>query len=260
MTGKLAAALVAVVLASGTAPPAPRDPGLVVAAAADLRFAFQELGAIFGRVRRIPVTFSFGSSGYLAFQVEHGAPFDALFSANEAFVQRLVARGAVVPDSVQLYAVGRIVLWVRQGSGLPVDGGLKVLLHPRVRYVALANPEHAPYGEAARQVLVRSGLYPRVLHKLVYADNVSLAWQLVESGNAEVGLVALSLALAPQVSRTGRYWLVPQAVHDPIRQAAGVVARSARREQARSFVQFVVGPEGRPVMRRYGFLLPGEAP
>ncbi|MDR5676480.1 MAG: molybdate ABC transporter substrate-binding protein, partial [Armatimonadota bacterium] len=133
-------------------------------------------------------------------------------------------------------------------------------LDPRVRYVAIANPEHAPYGEAARQALVRSGLYHRVRPKLVYGENISLTLQLVQSGNADVGLVALSLALAPPVLTEGRHWLVPASMHDPIRQAAGVVARSTRQPQARAFLAFVNGPEGRPVMRRYGFVLPGEGP
>jgi molybdate transport system substrate-binding protein len=245
---------------SGPASSGPVGQGLLVAAAADLRYAFEEMGDTFRRVAGVPVTFSFGSSGQLAFQVEHGAPFDLLFSANEAFVKRLAERGLVLPDSVQLYAVGRIVLWVRRQSVLPVEQGLRLLPDSRVRYVALANPEHAPYGEAARQALVRSGIYDQVRGKLVYGENVGSALQLVQSGNADVGVVALSLALAPPVSSAGRHWLVPDRLHDPIRQAAGVVARSAGQAEARRFLRFVNGPEGRPIMRRYGFVLPGEGP
>lgn len=259
---RVPALLVALALAAVSRPPAVAQPpeGLLVAAAADLRYAFEELAGVWRSRAAIPVTFSFGSSGQLAQQVEHGAPFDVFFSANEAFVQRLAEQGHIVPDTVQLYAVGRIVLWVRRASGLDPGRGMPVLLDPRVRYVAIASPEHAPYGEAARQALVRSGLYDRVRPKLVYGENVSLTLQLVQSGNADVGLVALSLALAPPVSREGRFWLVPQGLHDPIRQAAGVVARSSRQPQARAFLAFVNGPEGRPVMRRYGFVLPGEGP
>ncbi|MCS7234422.1 MAG: molybdate ABC transporter substrate-binding protein [Armatimonadota bacterium] len=253
-------ALACVVLLAGYAAPAPAQPALLVAAAADLRYAFEEIGAAFHSRGGVPITFSFGSSGQLAFQVEHGAPFDAFFSANEAFVHRLAERGLVVPDTVQLYALGRIVLWVRRESGLPVERGLNVLTDPRVRYVALANPQHAPYGEAARQALLRSRLYERLRPKLVYGENVNQTLQLVQSGNADVGIVALSLALAPPVSRGGRFWLVPQRLHEPIRQAAGVVTRSVRPREARAFLAFVNGPEGRPVMRRYGFVLPGEGP
>jgi molybdate transport system substrate-binding protein len=230
----------------------------LVAAAADLRYAFEEMGDAFHRAAGVPVTFSFGSSGQLAFQVEHGAPFDLLFSANEAFVWRLAERGFVVPDSVQLYAVGRIVLWVRRESVLPVQQGLALLVDSRVRYVAMANPEHAPYGEAARQALARSGVLGRVRGKLVYGENVGSALQLVQSGNADVGIVALSLALAPPVSSVGRFWLVPDRLHDPIRQGAGVVARSPRQGEAYRFLRFVNGPQGRPIMRRYGFVLSGE--
>jgi molybdate transport system substrate-binding protein len=231
-----------------------------VAAAADLRYAFEELEGVWRRRTSIPVTFTFGSSGQLAQQVEQGAQFDVFFSANEVLVQRLAERGHILRDTVQVYAIGRIVLWVRQTSELDVDRGMAVLLDPRVRYVAIANPEHAPYGEAARQALVRSGLYDQVRPKLVYGENISQTLQLVQSGNADVGVVALSLALAPPVSREGRYWVVPQELYDPLRQAAGVVARSRRQPQARRFLAFVNGPDGRPVMRRYGFLLPGEGP
>ncbi|MFN3284740.1 MAG: molybdate ABC transporter substrate-binding protein [bacterium] len=259
---RVPALLLLLALAAVSRPPATAQApqGLLVAAAADLRYAFEELAGVWRGRTPIPVTFSFGSSGQLAQQVEHGAPFDVFFSANEAFVQRLAEQGHVVAETVQLYAVGRIVLWVRRASDLDVGRGMAVLLDPRVRYVAIANPEHAPYGEAARQALVRSGLYDRVQQKLVYGENVSLTLQLVQSGNADVGVVALSLALAPPVSPEGRFWLVPQGLHNPIRQAAGVVARSPRQPQARAFLAFVNGPEGRPVMRRYGFVLPGEGP
>ncbi|MDR5683631.1 MAG: molybdate ABC transporter substrate-binding protein [Armatimonadota bacterium] len=252
----LLAALVVYQSAAAAPPPA----GLLIAAAADLRYAFEELGTSFRARAGVPVTFSFGSSGQLAHQVEHGAPFDVFFSANEAFVQHLAEHGHILRDTVQLYAVGRVVVWVRRSSELAVERGMDVLLDPRVRYVAIANPQHAPYGEAARQALVRAGVYARVRPKLVYGDNISATLQLVQSGNADVGVVALSLAIAPAVSRQGRYWLVPASLHDPIRQAAGVVTRSRRQVQARAFLSFVNGPQGRPVMRRYGFVLPGEGP
>lgn len=232
---------------------------LDVAAAADLRYAFEEIGAAFERQTGVRARFSFGSSGLLAAQVEQGAPFDLLFSANEAFVDRLARRGHIVPHTVRLYAIGRIVLWVRHASPLALDRGLRVLEDPRVRFVAIANPAHAPYGEAARQALVRAGLYDRVRTRLVYGDNVSMALQLVQTGNADVGIVALSLALAPPVAAQGRSWLISEALHDPIRQAAGVVARSRQPDRARAFLAFVNGAAGRPIMTRFGLVLPGEA-
>jgi molybdate transport system substrate-binding protein len=139
-----------------------------------------------------------------------------------------------------------------------VRQGLQVLEDRRVRFVAIAHPDHAPYGAAAREALVNSGSYAQVRAKLVYGDNVGHALQLVQTGNADAGLVALSLALAPPVAPQGRYWVVPAALHAAIRQAAGVVARSRRQAEARALLDFVNGPAGRPVMRRYGFVLPGE--
>ncbi len=255
----LAALLVAVQppAARGGAPPARL---LDVAAAADLRYAFEELGPAFERQAGVRLRFSFGSSGQLAAQIASGAPFDVFFSANEAFVERLARSGAVVAASVHLYAVGRLVLWVRRDAPVDPAQGLRALDDPWVRFVAIAHPDHAPYGAAAREALMADGRWVRVRAKLVYGENVGHALQLVQTGNADVGLVALSLALAPPVAPHGRYWLIPQALHTPIRQAAAVTARSARQAEARAFLAFVTGPAGRPVMRRYGFVLPGEGP
>lgn len=253
--------VVALLVAAGRPPArggAAPDRLLDVAAAADLRYALEELGRTFERQEGIRLRFSFGSSGQLAAQIAYGAPFDVFFSANAAFVERLVRGGDVVPASVRLYAVGRLVLWVRRDSPLDVRQGLQVLEDRRVRFVAIAHPDHAPYGAAAREALVNSGSYAQVRAKLVYGDNVGHALQLVQTGNADAGLVALSLALAPPVAPQGRYWVVPAALHAAIRQAAGVVARSRRQAEARALLDFVNGPAGRPVMRRYGFVLPGE--
>ncbi len=230
-----------------------------VAAASDLRFALEEISVLFERQQRARVRISFGSSGQLATQIEQGAPFDVFFSANEAFVQELARKGSIVPGTVQLYAIGRIVLWVKTVSPITVTDGFAVLLDERVRFVAIANPEHAPYGQAAVQALRTAGAYERVRPKLVLGENISQTLQFVQTGNADVGIVALSLAIAPTVRPTGRYWTVPAYLHRPIRQAAGVTARSSRQDLARAFLTFVNGPAGRPIMRRYGFTLPGES-
>lgn len=236
------------------------DPALDVAAAADLRYALEELGRAFERQAGVRVRFSFGSSGQLAAQVAYGAPFDVFLSADAAFVDRLVRSGDVVAKTVRPYGVGRLVLWVRREAPLDPAQGLRVLEDRRVRFVAIATPDHAPYGAAAREALLRDGRYARVRSKLVYGDNVGHALQLVQTGNADAGLVALSLALAPPVAPHGRYWVIPQMLHAPILQVAGVVARSRRQAAALAFLDFVTGPAGRPVMRRYGFVLPGEGP
>jgi molybdate transport system substrate-binding protein len=252
----LAAGLTVFAWKAGTAA---RQENLYVAAAASLRYAFEEMGAAFRARTGVPVVFSFGASGKLAFQIEQGAPFDAFFSADEGFVDRLARGGFLAPDSVRTYAIGRLVVWVRRDSPLDVERGIAVLADPRARFVAIANPGHAPYGLAAQQALTRSGLLPAVQPKLVLADNVGHALQLVQTGNADVGMVPLSVVLAPPVAPHGRYWLVPDRLHEPLRKAAGVVARSPRTQQARAFLAFVNG-EGQPIMHRYGFVLPERGP
>lgn len=230
-----------------------------VAAASDLRFALEEISARFEQDGRGHARISFGSSGQLATQIEQGAPFDAFFSANEAFVQALGRQGLIVSDTVQLYAIGRIVLWARASSPISVTDGFAALLDERVRFVAIANPEHAPYGQAAVQALRAAGVYDRLKPKLVLGENIGQALQFVQTGNADAGIVALSLAIAPTVRPTGRSWTVPAHLHRPIRQSAGVTARSPRQDLARTFLRFINGPAGRPIMRRYGFILPGES-
>lgn len=242
--------------AAATQTPSPLD----VAAASDLRFVFEELGILFEQQTQARIRLTFGSSGQLKTQIEQGAPFDVFFSANDNFVHNLVAQGLVLPDTVRLYAIGRIVLWVRSASPLDIGTGLSLLRDERIRYVAIANPAHAPYGLAAVQALRTTGLFEWVQTKFVLGENISQTLQFVQTGNADVGIVALSLAVAPVVRTTGRYWLIPGYIHQPIRQGAGVVARSKQQARARAFLTFVNGPTGRPVMQRYGFTLPGEAP
>lgn len=230
-----------------------------VAAAADIRFALDELTAQFTRRQGVQVQVTYGSSGQLATQIEQGAPFDLFFSADEQLVRHLVAQGLILAQREQIYGIGRIVLWVRNNSPIDPQQGLRVLTDDRIRFIAIANPEHAPYGRAAAQALRASGLWDLAYPKLVLGENISQTLQFVRTGNADVGIVALSLAVAPPVQPDGRYWLIPASLHDPIRQAAGVVARSPRLEQAKAFLALVTGPEGRQVLRRYGFTLPGES-
>lgn len=229
------------------------EAGLTVAAAADLQFAFAELGKIFEARTGSKVTFIFGSSGTLAQQIENGAPVDLFASADEEYVRRLASKGMVVAGTEQPYAVGRIALVASRASGLPL-ATLQDLLQPGVSHVAIANPEHAPYGLAARQALQRAGLWDRLQQRVVYGENVRQALQFVQTGNAEGGIVALSIADVPEVS----YTLVDPSLYEPLRQLM-VVVRGARQEGlARQFAALVNGPEGRPVMARYRFLLPEE--
>lgn len=248
--------LVAVALVSCAPAAASSQTGrtLTVAAAADLQFAFTEIGRLFQQEAGAKVTFTFGSSGNLAQQIENGAPVDLFASADEEYVRWLASRGAVLQDTVQLYALGRIALVSFKGGGVPPLNRLEDLLKPEVKRVSLANPDHAPYGRAARDALVAAGLWEQLQPKVVYGENVRQALQFVQTGNAEAGVVALSIADVPEVS----YVRVDESLYQPLRQSMAVVKGTRQERLARDFAAFVNGPEGRPLMQRYGFALPGE--
>ena len=226
--------------------------GINVAAASDLRPAFEELGMAFTAATGIPVTFTFGSSGQLRQQIVNGAPFDLFASANVAFVDDVVASGRGDASTVTDYAVGRSVLWSPDGVDLPAN--VTDLTDPTYRRIAIANPRHAPYGMAAEQALVAAGVYDAVTDRLVLGENISDTFEIVRSGNADAGIVALSVAIA----HGGTYVLVPDALHDPLRQALVVTSTGAAGEAAGAFAGFVASPEGREVMGRFGFVLPGD--
>ena len=233
--------------------PAGRDE-LVVAAASSLRFAFQDLAPDFERQAGAKVTLIFGSSGSLTTQIEQGAPIDVLFAANEDFIDRLRDQGKIVPNTRQVYALGRIALAVnhRNGTELPE---LPALLDPGVRRIAIANPAHAPYGLAAKQALQRAGLWDQLQPKLVLAENVEQTAQFLRTGNAEAAIIAWSVAESPEIE----YQLIETSLHLPLRHAAAVVADSPRPDLAAQFLQFVVGPEGQSILRQYGFAPLGES-
>lgn len=240
-----------IVLALAALPPQATDEPLTVAAAADLQFAFTEIGSLFEAQTGQSVVFTFGSTGNLARQIENGAPVDVFAAANVAYVDDLRAKGLIVAGSRQLYAQGQVVLAVNRASGVQAER-LEDLLQPGITHIALANPEHAPYGLAARQALESAGLWEALQPKLVYGENVRQAMQFVQTGNAEVGLIALSVADVPEL----RYTLVDAKLHQPLNQAIAVVQGTPREATARRFIAFVNSPPGRSIMRRYGFLLP----
>ena len=229
-------------------------PELLVAGAADLQFAFSEVGALFEEECACRVTFILGSSGQLTEQIKAGLPADVFAAANVDYVDDLRDRGLLIDDTKQLYALGRIVLAANRDSGLDVRG-LNDLLLPEVERVAIANPDHAPYGVAAMQALQSAGLWEELRPKLIYAENVRQAMQYVKTGDAPVGLIALSVADVGEIS----YVLIDEPLHEPLRQAVAVLRRTDKEELARDFIAFVNGPRGRPVMKKYGFLLPGES-
>ena len=233
------------------AQPAPQ--AITVYAAADLDMAFREIKPLFEKATGVRVTLVMGSTGNLAKQIEHGAPADVFFAANESFIDDLLAAGAVIPQTRALYAQGRLVLAMPMASAVAVRE-LVDLLKPEVRRVAIANPAHAPYGRAAQQALESVGVWDRVKPKLVYGENIRHTLQFIETGAVEAGIVALSVAGVPAV----RYVPIDPKLHKPLNQVAAVVKRSARPDLGLAFIQFLNGPEGRPIMKRYGFLLPGD--
>ncbi|MGH7326194.1 MAG: molybdate ABC transporter substrate-binding protein [Candidatus Rokuibacteriota bacterium] len=253
MRGLVAVLLMVTVVGVTGAQPASAPPSLTIFAASDLVFVFQELIPRFEKATGAKVTLVLGSSGNFAHQIEQGAPADVFFSADEGFVDRLVARGLLIAETRALYGQGRIVLATAKAAGGKLTD-LRQLLDARIQRVAIANPLHAPYGRAAEEALRKTGIWDAVRPKLVYGENIRQTLQLLQTGAVEAGIIALSIARVPEIE-----WVpIDPALHRPLNQAVGVVRSSPRPELGLAFVQFVNGPEGRPIMKRYGFLLPGE--
>ena len=224
-----------------------------VAAAADLKFAMVELTKEFDSQAAIKLDVIYGSSGNFYSQIKTGAPFDLFFSADTEYPKRLEAVGLAEPGTFCEYAVGRIVLWMPENSSLDLAKlGWKALLDARVRKLAIANPVHAPYGRAAIAALKNCGIYESVKGKLVFGENISQAAQFVQSGNAEAGIVALSLAVSPSM-RNGKTWEIPEEVYPAIRQGVVVLKNGADKEAARAFLKFVQSSAGRAIFQKYGF-------
>jgi molybdate transport system substrate-binding protein len=229
----------------------PRE--ITIAAAADLQFAFQDIAELFEQETGQRVRLVFGSTGLLTQQIENGAPYDLIAAANIEYVERLSAQDLVLDDSIALYARGRIVLAANRDAGV-IATELADLLDPSIRHIAIANPEHAPYGVAAQEALQSSGIWEELQAKIVRGENVRQALQYVQSGDAQVGILALSVVDVPEVSWT----LIEDDLHEPLDQALAVLASSKEPDLARQFASYINGQAGRPVMRKYGFLLPGE--
>lgn len=252
----VAAMLLTACAANQSAAPNPRAP-LTVSAASDLIPAFEELGKQFTEQTGIVVTFNFGSTGQLAQQIESGAPVDVFAAANRVYITELETDGLIIADTVALYAQGRITLWTRADSPLAFET-IQDLTQPGVSRIAIANPEHAPYGVAAREALVSAGLWDELQPKLILGENIAQALHYAATGNVDVVIAALSLSIA--AGDEGRWVLIPAELHNPLDQALGVVSGTAHEPEARQFALFVNSPAGREVMRRYGFILPGEKP
>lgn len=226
-----------------------------VAAAADLKFAMATLAAQFEKQTGNKVNVTYGSSGNFFSQLQNAAPFDLFFSADIDYAQKLESAGLAGPGSLYRYAVGSLALWAPRDSQLDLAAGWKVLLDDRVQKIAIANPDHAPYGRAAVAALQKAGIYEQLKSKLVFGDNISQAAQFAQSGNAQVGIVALSLAISPGM-RDGKRWDIPREMHPPIEQAAVLMKNAKNKEAAHAFLDFVKSKEARATLAKYGFTFP----
>jgi molybdate transport system substrate-binding protein len=229
-----------------------------IAAASDLNAALGDLIIGFTASRKIDVSASYGSSGTFYAQLVNRAPFDMFLSADVAYPRQLAAQGLTVPDTEFMYAAGRIVIWTPASSTLDVGRGLQALTSDRVTHVAIANPDHAPYGRAAVAAMTRAGVYDRVRPKLVFGESVAQAMQFAASGAADAGIVALSLALAPGSRDKGRWFEIPAADHPAIEQGGVILKSAADVEAAKAMRAYIMSAPGQAILKQYGFLTPGQ--
>jgi molybdate transport system substrate-binding protein len=229
-----------------------------VAAAADLKFALDELDAQYQKQTGKKIDVSYGSSGNFFAQIQNGAPFDLLLSADIEYPRKLEAAGLAEPGTLYEYAVGRIVIWMPADARADVAKlGWKALLEPGLERIAIANPEHAPYGRAAVAALRNAGVYEQVRRRLVYGENIAQAAQFVASGSAQAGILALSLAVSPPM-RAGKRWEIPADMHPPIEQGAIILKSAKDKEGARAFLAFLKSDAARKILESYGFVLPAS--
>jgi molybdate transport system substrate-binding protein len=227
-----------------------------VAAAADLKFAMHDVAVQFEKQSGRKVEVTYGSSGNFFSQLQNGAPFDLFFSADIDYPQKLQAAGFAEPGTLYEYAVGRIAIWTPADAKVDVTRlGWKALLDPSVQKIAMANPQHAPYGRAALAALQKAGIYEQVKVKLVYGEDISQAAQFVQSGNAQAGIVAMSLAVSPGM-KEGKRWEIPADMHAAIEQTAMLLKASKNKDGARAFLEFVKSEAGRATLSEYGFTIP----
>ncbi|MFC3913211.1 molybdate ABC transporter substrate-binding protein [Pseudaeromonas sharmana] len=229
---------------------------LTVAAAADMKFAMAEIAAAFNQCHpgdKVEVVF--GSSGKSFTQIQQGAPYDMFFSADIKFPKELIAKGFAQPEPIP-YAVGRLVLWSTDPKVKTMT--MQDLLASDIKKIAIANPKHAPYGKRAEEALKASGVWDKMESKLVLGEDIVQTAQFVQTGNAQVGLLALSLAMSPKMSQLGFYQLLPDSLHEPLNQAFVITNHGKDNPLAKTFADYMQSPASRTTMVRYGFVLPGE--
>lgn len=229
---------------------------ITIAVAADLKFAMDEVVSAFKMTNTgNEVDVIYGSSGKFHMQIQQGAPYDLFFSADIGFPRELSKAGLAASD-VKPYAFGRIVLWSASMDATKMS--LESLTDPKITRIAIANPKHAPYGKRAEETLRTSNLWEKIEPKLVYGENVAQTAQFVQTGNAQVGIIALSLALNAELVSKGGYWLIPDSLHQPLEQGYVITRRAANNALAKRFADYMMSKPVRTIMTRYGFVLPGE--
>jgi molybdate transport system substrate-binding protein len=231
---------------------------MTVAAAADLQCVLQEVGARFQKETGRSVKLIYGSSGNFAQQLQNGAPFDMFFSANLDYPKQLDTAGLTEPGTFYQYATGKIVVWVPNESKLDISSGLKALLNPSIKKIAIANPQHAPYGKAAVAAIQKENIYEQMKDRFVLGENISQTALFVVSGSADVGIVALSLALSPNMKDKGRYSEVPSIDYPPIEQACVIMRSSKNKDLAQQFLKFIQSSPIKELFQKYGFAIPNQ--
>lgn len=233
-----------------------------IAAAADLKFAMDEVIAQFKKANPADdVNVIYGSSGKMFTQIQQAAPYDLYFSADISYPEKLVAQG-MTDGAATPYAFGRIVLWKpKLSSNTQLDASemtLEDLTRVDIMRIAMANPKHAPYGKRAEEALRSTNLWHKVEAKLVYGENITQTAQFVQTGNAQVGMIALSLALSTELSKQGNYWLIPEALHSPLKQGFVITKRAANNPLAKKFSGYISSTAAKKIMMKYGFTLPNK--
>jgi len=226
---------------------------ITIAAAADLQPAMQDIAARFQKETGKTVEVIYGSSGNFFQQIQNGAPFDMFFSANLDYPKKLEAAKLTESGTYYQYAKGRIVVWVLNDSKVDISSGLPALVQPAIKKIAIANPQHAPYGQAAVAAMQKENVYDKVKDKFVLGENISQTASFVLSGSADAGIVALSLALSPNMRDRGRYVEIASNSYPPVEQACVVLGSSKDKQTARQFLDFVKSATVRDMLRKYGF-------
>lgn len=232
---------------------------LSIASAADLQSVMNEIATRFQKQSGSSVRVTFGSSGNFFAQIQNGAPFDLFFSADVEYPKKLQVAGLVEEGSLYQYATGAIVLWALKRSEVELSKGLNVIEDAKVKRLAIANPAHAPYGRAAEAALKNAGLWQSASSKLVLGENISQAAQFVQSGNADAGILALSLALTPAMKERGNYFEIPRQLYPPLQQGVVILSHSAHKQLAAQFIAFLKSAEVKSLLKQHGFVTPEDA-